>query len=86
MVYVKGILSGFAAFFIALCVFLVNFWWIKGYWTGYGCSLLMENIFSPLFWVVGLLLFWLFFAGSRGTATLRVLFFWIPTLVVSALL
>jgi len=43
---------------------------------------------SPLslrFWIVGILLFGLFFAASRGSAILRVLFFWIPTLVVSAL-
>jgi hypothetical protein len=30
-------------------------------------------------------LFGLFFAASRGNTILRVLFFWIPTLVVSAL-
>ena len=30
-------------------------------------------------------MFGLFFAASRGSAILRVLFFWIPTVVVSAL-
>ena len=40
---------------------------------------------SPRFWIVGVLLFGLFFAASRGSTILRVLFFWIPTLVVSAL-
>jgi hypothetical protein len=32
-----------------------------------------------------MLLFGLFFAASHGNTILRVLFFWIPTLVVSAL-
>src|SRR5215467_2315599 len=47
--------------------------------------LLVESILSPRFWIVGVLLFGLFFAASRGSAVLRVVFFWIPTLTVSAL-
>jgi len=86
MDYVKGILSGLAALFIAECV---CFWpFLRGSKaTGLAAvvALLVENIFSPKFWIVGVLLFWLFFAASRGGTILRVLFFWIPTLVVSAL-
>jgi hypothetical protein len=48
-------------------------------------ALFVESIFSPRFWIVGILLFGLFFAASRSSSILRVLFFWIPTLVVSAL-
>jgi hypothetical protein len=47
--------------------------------------LLVENIFSPTFWIVGVLLFGLFFAASRSSTVLRVLFFWIPTVAVLAL-
>jgi hypothetical protein len=45
----------------------------------------VENILSLRFWIVGILLSVLFFAASRGTAVLRVLFFWIPTVAVSTL-
>ena len=48
-------------------------------------GLLMESVFSPKFWIVGILLFGLFFAASRGSTVLRVLFFWIPTLTISVL-
>ena len=47
--------------------------------------MLLVSPLSLRFWIVGILLFGLFFAASRGSAILRVLFFWIPTLVVSAL-
>jgi len=46
----------------------------------------LEPIFEPLFDDASFgYLFWLFFEASRGSTVLRVLFFWIPTLVVSAL-
>jgi hypothetical protein len=86
MDYVKGILSGLAAIFIAEFAF---FWpFFRGSKaTGMAAlvGLSVESIVSPRFWIVGVLLFGLFFAASRSSAILRVLFFWIPTVVVSAL-
>ena len=48
-------------------------------------GLLVASVFSHRLWIVGVLLFALFFAASRGSTVLIVLFFWIPTLTVSAL-
>jgi hypothetical protein len=85
MGYIKGILSGLAAIFIAE---FVCFWpFLRGSKaTGLTAvvTLLVENISSPKFWLVGVLLFWMFFAASRlGNKVLRVFLFWIPTLTVS---
>jgi|ERR1700676_1588104 len=86
MDYVKGILSGLAAICVAEFVF---FWPTLNGSKATGLavlrSLLVESVLSPRFWIVGVLLFGLFFAASRGRTVLRVLFFWIPTLTVSAL-
>ena len=86
MDYLKGILSGLAAIFIGQ---LVSFWPLLGGAKAVGAdilpALLLESIISPRFWIVGLSLFGLFYAASRGGAILSVLFFWIPTLVVSVL-
>ena len=86
MNYVKGALSGLAAILIAEVVFAWPF--LSGSKaTGLPAllALLVESLLSPRFWIVGIILFGLFFAASRGSIILRVLFFWIPTLVVSAL-
>jgi hypothetical protein len=45
----------------------------------------LESMFSPKFWIIAMLVFALFFLASRGNALLRVLFFWIPTVAVSAI-
>jgi hypothetical protein len=85
MDYITGMLSGLAAIFIAE---FVCFWpFLRGSkatgLTAVG-ALLVENIFSPKFWIISVLLFWLFFAASRlGNKVLRVFLFWIPTLTVS---
>ncbi|MFZ0867237.1 MAG: hypothetical protein WAN06_11365 [Candidatus Sulfotelmatobacter sp.] len=88
MNYVKGILSGLAALFLAQCV---------GPWsmfkgiseqkaTGAVAGGLMWSAFSPLFWTLALLFFALFFAASRlRNKILRVFLFWIPTVTVSVL-
>lgn len=89
MNYVKGILSGLAAIILAECV--------PGSWsvfrgmsqekaTGLAAvaSGLVESVFSPLFWILAVLFFALFFAASRlKTKLLRVFLFWIPALTVS---
>ena len=85
MEYVKGVLSGFAAIFIAESVF---FWPTLSATKATGLAavvgLLVGSILSPRFWIIGVLLFGLFFAASRlGNKVLRVLLFWIPTLSVS---
>ena len=91
MNYVKGILSGLAATFLAELV--------PGPWsmfrgiggqkaTGLGAvgAGLMASVFSPLFWTLALLFFALLFAASRlGNKILRVFLFWIPTLTVFTL-
>ena len=86
MDYAKGTLSALAAIFIA--EFVLAWPFLKGSKaTGLPAiaGLLVESIFSPKFWIIAVLLFGIFFAASRGNAILRVLFFWIPTLVVSAI-
>jgi hypothetical protein len=86
MDYVKGILSGLAAIFIAEFAFSWPFFrGSKATGLAALAATFVESIFSPRFWIVGVLLFGLFFTASRSRTILRVLFFWIPTLVVSAL-
>ena len=86
MDYVKGILSGLAAILIAEFVF---FWPFISGTKATGMSvvagLFVESVVSPRFWVVAALSFGCFFAASRSSTILRVLFFWVPTLVVAAL-
>jgi hypothetical protein len=91
MDYVKGILSGLSAIFIAEC--------IPGRWsifrgiseqkaTGLGAVAggLTGSALSPLFWALAILFFSLFFVASRlGSKVLRIFLFWIPTLTVSVL-
>jgi hypothetical protein len=86
MDYVKGILSGLAAVFIA--EFVLAWPFLKGSKdTGWPAiaGLFVGSLFSTKFWIVGVLLFGLFFAASRSRTIFGVLFFWIPTLLVSAL-
>ena len=84
MDYVKNILSGLAALFIAEFAFAwPSFSGSKATGLAALAGLFVESIFSPRCWIIGALLFGLFFAASRGSTVLRVLFFWIPTIVVS---
>ena len=82
MSYFRGVLSGFAAILIAEFVCIWPF--LSGS-RATGLPVLLVAPLSLRFWIVGMLLFGLFFAASRGSTVLRVLFFWIPTLAVSAL-
>ncbi len=86
MNYVSGILSGLSAVLIAECACLWPF--LRGSKaTGVAAvvGLSVESIFHPRFWIVAVLSFALFFTASRSNTIVRVLFFWIPTVVVSAL-
>ncbi|MGA8271566.1 MAG: hypothetical protein WB919_08405 [Candidatus Sulfotelmatobacter sp.] len=90
MNYVKIILSGLAAVFLAESVGAWSMF--KGISeqkaTGLGAVAggLMWSVSSPLFWTLALLFFALFFAASRvGNKILRVCLFWIPAVTVSVL-
>ena len=88
MNYVKVILSGLAALFIAE---IVCSWSIfspdgsKATGLAVVAAMTVENLLSPIFWMVAALSFGLFFVASRATTPWRVLFFWIPTVTVSVL-
>src|ERR1700676_650683 len=91
MSYIRGILSVLAAIIIAELA--------PGPWsplkgingskaTGVAvfAGSLMESMFSPLFWMLVIALFAIFFTASRlDNKALRVVFFWIPTVTVSSL-
>jgi hypothetical protein len=90
VIYVKGVLSGVAAIFVALLGpgLLQALKSISGQQaTGLGAIAGFWNpLFSPLFWILAILFFVLFLTASRlGSKVLRVVLFWIPTLFVSAL-
>ena len=47
---------------------------------------LLESFFSPLFWILAVLFFALFFAASRvSSKPLRILLFWTPVTAISIL-
>lgn len=89
MNYVKAILSVLAALFLAQCV--------PGPWSVFrGISQekatglaavaggLLASAFSPLFWMIAILFFALFFTAARlGNRALRILLFWIPAVTIS---
>ena len=87
MGYLKGILSGVAAVFLALCV--PAFRGIsKEKATGLAVVVggLTEALFSPTFWIVTAMFFGLFFAAGRlQSRVFRVLLFWVPTVAIVTL-
>jgi len=87
MNYVKDILSGLAAIFIAQLVCSWSFLVTGSRATGLAAvaASSVENLLSPVFWIIAGLSFGLFFVASRATTPWRVLFFWIPTVTVSVL-
>jgi hypothetical protein len=86
MEYVKAALSGLAALFIAAFVFAWPlFRESKATGAAAVAALFLESTFSPKFWIIGMVVFALFFVASRGNTFLRVLLFWIPTVTVSTL-
>jgi hypothetical protein len=90
VIYLKGVLSGVAAIFVALLgpgllqalksisrQQANGLGAIAGFWN---------PLFSPLFWILAISSFVLFLTASRlGSKVLRIVLFWIPTLFVSAL-
>jgi hypothetical protein len=88
MTYLRGMLSGIAAIFVVLLGPGLLFAFSQQKATGLGVvhGALIENLVSPRFWILTILLSCLFFAASRlSSKVLRVLLFWTPTLVISAL-
>ena len=76
MVYAKGILSGLAAWFLAIVAADWSFFRIisreKATGLGAMAGVLTSSLFSPVFWIFAALFFALFFFASR-----------LPTLAVS---
>jgi hypothetical protein len=84
MHYLKGILSGLAAFFLACLAF---FWPVFRHLSGQtavGLDLFSLGFSSPVLWILAFLFFALFFSASRIKNTLLNTFlFWIPAVMLS---
>ena len=89
MVYLRIGLSGFTAIFIGIVgtgSFLKLISEQKATGLGAVSGGLLETIFSPVFWVLAVSSSALLFSASRLTSRwLRVLLFWIPTVIVCTL-
>ncbi len=87
--YIKVFLSGIAGIFLGLVLpgLLNAFKGIREQKaTGLGAVAggFAEGLFSPLLWIIAISFFAAFFvAGRADSRLLRVLFFWIPTLLMS---
>ena len=84
--YFRGILSGLAAIIFADLVtglwLVLRFTKATGMAAVAGC--LLEAVYSPVFWILAILLFAVFFAASRSrNEVLRLVFFWFPTVTTS---
>ncbi len=91
MNYFKGVLSGLSAIILSEIV--------PGAWSVFrdvsntkatGLVVLkyrlLESLFSPLFWILTISFFALFFSASRSrNKPIRVLVFWIPTVTVTTI-
>ena len=89
--YVRGALSGVAAIFVALLgpgllAALRDVSNEKATGLAAIAGGLLESLLSPLFWIVAVSFFALFFAASRlSSKPLRILLFWTPALAISTL-
>lgn len=90
MIYLRAVLSGVSAIFVALlspglpAFRLLSQQKATGLGAVYGA--LLESLLSAEFWILAILFFCLFFAASRlGNKALRVVLFWTPTVVFSTL-
>lgn len=88
MNYIKVILSALAALILSeLLPFPGSVMWAINRSKATGLAALagglLESLFSPLFWLIAITVFALFFFASRlNTRLLRITLFWIPTLAV----
>lgn len=92
MAYTRALLSGFSAMLIAAVapwfVLVLQHEGDPQRATGINALVFMglEKLASPLFWMLAIPLFALFFAAScLSSKALRVILFWTPTVLVSAL-
>jgi len=91
MNYAKAVLSGLAAITIAELVpgpwsIVRPFLGSKATGMAVLRAELLESLFSPLFWILAILLFVALFAASRlGSRSLRIVLFWIPTVTAAVL-
>ncbi len=91
MKYVTNALSAAGAIFVA--EFILALWWMfrnanaeKATGMGLVAWGFVGSLVSPLFWVLALLFFFLFFYASKlQSSALRVLLFWIPAVFCSSL-
>lgn len=91
MAILRGMLGALAAVFIGL-LGPGLFFALRGVNNSKATGLaavvggLLESVFSPLFWILAVLFFALFFAASRlSSKPLRVLLFWTPVTAISIL-
>jgi hypothetical protein len=91
MAILRGMLSALAAIFIGLLgpgLFFALRAINNSKATGLAAVVggLLESVFSPLFWILAVLFFALFFAAGRlSSKPLRVLLFWTPVTTISIL-
>ena len=91
MTYVRGCLSGLASLFLAgfVLVYITTFQDMsqtKAIGLGALAGGLVESIFSPLFWLLAILFFAVFFATGRLTSSVfRILLFWLPAIGIASL-
>jgi uncharacterized membrane protein len=89
--YLRGVLCGVAAIFVALVgPGLLHAFREIGQQkaTGLGAVVggVLVSLLSPQFWILAILFFGLFFTASRlSSKALRVVLFWTPTVVFSTL-
>jgi hypothetical protein len=87
MNYLKAVLSGLAALFLA---FVVIFWPLftdaSKQHKAIGMGVFVGGMSSPVFWILAVFFFTLLFAASRiANRLLTAVLFWIPTVVISTL-
>lgn len=85
MTILRGVLSTVAAVLVALFMpFLVSVGLSNSKATG--LAALVAGLFSPLFWILAISFFALFFAAGRlRSKPLRILLFWTPVTAISML-
>jgi hypothetical protein len=91
MTILRGTLSALAAVFVGLLgpgLFFALHGISNSKATGLAAVVggFLESFFSPLFWILAVLFFALFFAASRlSSKPLRIFLFWIPATAISIL-
>ena len=91
MTYVRGCLSVLASLFLAgFVLMIITAFRDMSQTKATGLAALaggvVESVFSPLFWLLAILLFGVFFVTGRLSSNVfRVLLFWLPAIGISSL-